>query len=94
MKSRLLAPPPTFLLALSSVVTFPPIVLSKEQLEGGLLSVRDSCDEEEEDEETDPVFRVFPSPGPGPGSAALVVVVMVKEVIAVLILVVPFMMLL
>lgn len=52
-------------------VTFPPIVLSSEQLEGG-LSVLDSCeeedddeDEEEEEEETDPVFWgwVFPSPG-------------------------------
>ena len=45
-------------------VTFPPIVLSSEQLEGG-LSVPDSCEEEDDDEETDPVFcgRIFPSPG-------------------------------
>lgn len=50
--------PPTFLLMLP--VTFPPIVLSSEQLEGG-LSVPDSCEDEEE---TDPVFwgRIFPSP--------------------------------
>lgn len=42
-------------------VTFPPIVLSSEQLDEG-LSVSDSC---EEDEETDPVLggRAFPSPG-------------------------------
>lgn len=42
-------------------VTFPPIVLSSEQLEDG-LSVPDSC--EEDDEETDPFFwgRGFPSP--------------------------------
>lgn len=94
LKSRLA--PPTFLLMLP--VTFPPIVLSSEQLEGG-QSVPDSC---EEDEETDPVFwgKVFLSPG----SAALVVVnelctfpldsaIPSEEIAVPLILVVPFMML-
>lgn len=92
-KSRLA--PPTFLFMLP--VTFPPIVLSSKQLEGG-LSVPDSC---EEDEETDPVFwgRIFPSPG----SAVFAVVnepctfpldsAIPNEEIAVPLILVPFMML-
>lgn len=92
LKSRLA--PPTFLL-----ITFPPIVLSSEQLEGG-QSVPDSCEEDEEEEETDPVFwgRVFLSPG------SLVAVkelctfpldsaIPSEEIADPLILVVPFMML-
>lgn len=57
LKSRLA--PPTLLLILP--VTFLSIVLSSEQLEGG-LSVPDSC---EDDDEADPVLwdAVFPSPG-------------------------------
>ena len=79
-------------------VSLLPIVLSSEQLEGG-LSAPDSC---EEDEETDPVFwgRGLPLPG----SAAFVVAkelhtfpldsaIPSEEIAAPLILVVPFMML-
>lgn len=59
LKSRLA--PPTFLFMFP--VTFPPIVLSCEQMDGG-LSVPDSCEDDDE-EDTEPVFlgRVFPSPG-------------------------------
>lgn len=89
--------PPTFLFILP--VTFPTIVLSSEQLEGG-LSVPDSCEEGEE--ETDPVFwgKVFPSPGSTvfagvkelrafPFDSAIPS----EEIAVPLILVVPFMML-
>lgn len=95
LKSRLA--PPTFLLILP--VTFPPIVLSSEQLEGG-LSVPDSCEEDEE--ETDPVFwgKVFPSPGSAPFAVEkelcrfpLDSAIPSEEIAVPLILVVPFMML-
>lgn len=94
LKSRLA--PPTFLLMLP--VTFPTIVLSSEQLEGG-LSVPDSC---EEDEETGPVFwgKVFPSPGSTVFAGLkelrafpLDSAIPSEEIAVPLILVVPFMML-
>lgn len=90
--------PPTFLFILP--VTFPTIVLSSEQLEGG-LSVPDSCEEEDE-EKTDPVFwgKVFPSPGSTVFAGVkefrafpLDSAIPSEEIAVPLILVVPFMML-